>query len=85
MGEDWRLTGQEFSLVGRPLRRARWVPYRPGWDHDHCEFCWAEISDDRTGHADLEEAWVTADDNRTWICPSCFDDFRARFRWVIVD
>lgn len=84
MGEDWRLTGQEAYLVGRPLRLARWVPYRPGWDHDHCEFCWAEISDDETSHADFSEAWVTADDNRTWVCPACFDDFRGRFGWTIV-
>lgn len=84
MGEDWRLTGQEAYLVGRPLRLARWVPSRPGGDHDHCEFCWAEISDDETGHADFSEAWVTADDNRTWVCPACFDDFRGRFGWTIV-
>jgi hypothetical protein len=83
--EDWRLTGQESYLRGRALRFARWTSYRPGWDHDHCDFCFAEISGDTTGHADYNEAWVTATDGYTWVCPECFNDFRKRFRWHVVE
>ena len=82
VAEDWRLTGQEVSLAGRTFRFARWSETRPGWDHDHCDFCWAEISDDTTGHAAFHEAWVTADDGGIWVCPTCFDDFRERFGWT---
>ncbi|GAB3396912.1 hypothetical protein GCM10027568_31990 [Humibacter soli] len=85
MGEDWRLTDQETYLEGRSLRFAGWTAYRPGWDHDHCEFCFAEISNDSTGHAEYSEAWVTADDGYTWVCPQCFTDLRQRFHWVVVD
>ncbi|AYG02196.1 hypothetical protein [Gryllotalpicola protaetiae] len=83
MDQDWRLTGQESYLQDRSLRLALWVGYRAGWDHDHCGFCQAEISDDTTGHAKYNEAWVTADDGYTWICPECFNDFRERFRWTV--
>ena len=83
--EDWRLTGQELYLAGRPMRFARWTAYRPGWGHDHCDFCWAEISDDVSGHAAFNEAWVTADDDYTWVCAKCFDDFREQFGWVVAD
>ena len=83
--DDWRLRGQEDWLADRPLRWARWTPYRDGWDHDHCEFCWAEISTLVGDHADAEEAYVTADDNYSWICSSCFADFRDRFRWTLIE
>ncbi|MGN6125258.1 MAG: hypothetical protein ACTHON_01725 [Humibacter sp.] len=85
MEEDWRLTDQEAYLASRSLRFARWTPYRPDWDHDHCDFCFAEISNNTTGHADYNEAWVTADDGYTWVCPQCFNEFRERFHWVVVD
>ncbi len=77
--------GQDAYLSGRSMRFARWFSHRPGWDHDHCDFCAAEISGDTTGHAEIAEAWVTADDGYTWVCPDCFTDFRERFGWVIVD
>lgn len=77
--------GQESYLTGRELRFTRWFSYRPGWDHDHCAFCGAEISDDTTGHADYDEAWVTSDDSYTWVCSKCFDDFRENFTWTVVE
>ena len=65
------------------MRWSVWSPYREGWDHDHCAFCWAEISDQPIDeHTEHNTAWVT-DDNYHWICPKCFDDFRERFAWVI--
>jgi hypothetical protein len=36
-------------------------------------------------HADAEEAYVTADDNHSWICSSCFAHFRDRFRWTLIE
>jgi hypothetical protein len=84
MTDDWRLMGQESFLTGREMRRAIWWSDQDGWDHDHCEFCSAEISDDTTGHSDFNEGWVTNDDSFTWVCVDCFEDFRERFGWSVV-
>ncbi|MES2171966.1 MAG: hypothetical protein V4479_14795 [Actinomycetota bacterium] len=83
MRDDWRLRGQEDYLFGITMRHASWWPYRDGWDHDHCEFCWAEISEDQTGHADYNEGWVSSDDSYHWVCDPCFSDFREKFQWVV--
>ncbi len=82
---DWRLMGQESFLAGREMRWMTWRPYREGWDHDHCDFCSAEISDRPIDdHTEFNEAWVTADDEYHWVCPRCFGDFRDRFGWTVV-
>jgi hypothetical protein len=84
--DDWRLQGQDEYLSGRTLRWATWWPYREGWDHDHCEFCWSEISDQPVDeHVQHNAAWVTEDDDYHWICPRCFEDFREQFAWVVAD
>ena len=82
--DDWRLMGQEAYLFGRAFRSEPWTPYRDGWDHDHCEFCQAEISDTRDDHVDCTAGYVAADDRYHWICPQCFEDFRDRFSWTVV-
>jgi hypothetical protein len=82
--DDWRLQGQQRYLTNRTLRWATWWEYRPGWDHDHCEFCWAKfglIDEDGFDHVD---GYVTDDDDYHWICPACFADFRERFGWTVV-
>ncbi|GAA3282533.1 hypothetical protein Dvina_14330 [Dactylosporangium vinaceum] len=80
---DWRLMGQHTWLAGRPLRRRQWTPHRPGWGHDHCAFCHAEIAAVETEHASLTSGYVTADDGYTWICQPCFDDFKDKFNWQV--
>jgi hypothetical protein len=82
--DDWRLKNQASYLAGRTLVWARWTPYREGWDHDHCEFCWDEISDRPVDeHTRYNAGWVTADDHYHWICPRCFEDFDERFAWKV--
>jgi hypothetical protein len=84
MADDWRLMGQERFLMGRKLKWAAWCSSGPGWDHDHCTTCQAEISDQPISeHVSYNSAWVTADDNYTWICPRCLIDFIAHFQWRI--
>ena len=80
---DWRLDHGADELIGRAFRFGRWWPYRDGWDHDHCQFCFSEISADETGHADHNAGWVTAEDAYFWVCVGCFDDFRERFKWSV--
>jgi hypothetical protein len=79
---DWRLMGQERWLARRQLRWAGWTPHRPGWDHDHCAFCHVEFSATAPNENVLTAGYVTADDNYTWICPTCFEDFRPQFGWT---
>ncbi len=43
---DWRLMGQEGYLMGVTLHWRQYQSYRPGWEHNHCEFCSAKISCD---------------------------------------
>jgi hypothetical protein len=80
---DWRLMGQENWLSGRAVRQAEWSSDRPDWDHDHCAFCNAEIAEVKTDHVEYTAGYVRADDNYTWICPPCFEDFRERLAWTI--
>jgi hypothetical protein len=78
---DWRLTGQETYLSGVTLVRRQWKESRPGWDHDHCEFCFAKFGDERLENV-LREGWATPDEHR-WICDTCFSDFKDQFKWHI--
>ncbi len=71
---DWRLTGQEKYLVGVTRYKRHWEQTRDNWDHDHCQFCWAEFAaDDRPeilhdGYTDADEYWWICD---CYIYPSC--------------
>ena len=78
---DWRLQGQERFLSGVELT---WKPYRPcrdDWEHDHCEFCGAKFSEKAE---DLNEGYVTRDGYH-WVCADCYEDFKERFQWTIVN
>ena len=81
--DDWRLQGQERYLAGRELQRRRWTTDGDDWDHDHCEFCWTKFGPEGAEFTELTEGFVTTDDQYHWICPTCFDDFSARFAWTV--
>ena len=76
---DWRRQGQERTLKSRHLQHRVYTPYRPGWDHDHCEFCGAKFSQIE---GDLHQGYTT-DDQYSWICEVCFEDFQIEFEWSI--
>jgi hypothetical protein len=76
---DWRLQGQERYLKGVPLRRAAYRPYREGWDHDHCAFCWRKFA---LHGGDFTEGYVTKDGYH-WICEPCYQDFKTAFEWTV--
>jgi hypothetical protein len=82
---DWRLTNQEKYLMGVTLvrRQYRRYPKNPEWDHDHCEFCGATFMVEDAGDV-LHEGYSTLDDYR-WICDQCFQDFKERFVWRVVE
>ena len=82
---DWRLTFQERFLKGVTLAHRRYRRYaaNPNWDHDHCAFCWAKFMIE--DHPDvLHQGYATLDDYH-WICETCFEDFKEKFGWVVVE
>ncbi len=93
MNGDWRLTNQEAYLKGAALARRPYTARGEGWDHDHCEFCWATLMDADAPERDpdaLSEGYATTAEHPRgadyhWVCPSCFDDFAAMFGWRVVD
>jgi hypothetical protein len=80
---DWRLQGQEHHLQGVTLVHSQGRETRPGWDHDHGEFCGAKFASEAIPDA-LHEGWTTLDRYR-WICSTCFTDFFERFGWKVVE
>lgn len=80
--DSW-LSKQERFLGGLVLR---WTPYKsnlPKSDHEHCEICCAKFMED--GVNGTQRAGYVSADKYRWICPECFDRFKARFRWTIQD
>ena len=78
---DWRLQGQENYLTGLTFELKKYKKYSPNWDHDHCEFCWKEFSEEKSEDV-LNEGYAT-EDNYRWICPACFLDFKEMFDWKV--
>ena len=80
MEEDWRLLrGQDSYLHGATLIKHPYKPSNPLNDHDHCEFCTRKFGN---GKDDLKQGYST-EDNYTWICSQCYDDFKERFEWNV--
>lgn len=81
--DDWRLTGQQRYLADRLLRWTVWTPYRDGWSHDHCAFCYATFGPASAPDTEHTSGYVTADDGYHWICTDCVRDFQALMRWTV--
>jgi hypothetical protein len=77
--DDWRLQGQDW-LREELLRFEAYRPPRAGFEHDHCEFCWAPFRT-RAREGAVSEGFVTSD--RRWICEICYEDFKLTFEWII--
>ena len=77
--DDWRLRGQERFLSGKTLYLRKWRSPEKDWDHDHCQFCWEKFSDS----PDTLHEGYTTEDNRHWICPTCYNDFKEMFQWKV--
>lgn len=82
--DDWRLTGQEAYLSGVPLCWRTYEDRSENSDHDHCEFCFAKFAEADCIPDALHVGYATLDGYR-WICQQCFDDFRQRFEWTVVE
>ena len=77
--DDWRLNGQEEYLFGVKLYKRKFESWL-GWDHTHCDFCWAKISD--VAENSFREGYCT-DDETHWVCEECYNDFKDKFGWKL--
>ena len=93
-GERWETANPEAEPMGDD-----WIRVEPrGWDHDHCELCWATLTDP----GDSKDARQAADENPTvfaegywiagevgphptWIYPRCVDDLAEEFQWRVAE
>jgi len=91
--DDWGQFGQEETFPpGTTLELRRYRTHRPGWDHDHCIFCWAKLMDPDLSEASrravendpkiLTSGYSKGPSGGEWVCPSCFEEFAARFGWT---
>ena len=76
--KDWRQKGQEKYLMGKAFTHKKYTPYKPNWEHDHCEFCSVKISEKPE---DENVAYCTNDEYH-WVCEKCFEDFKTEFKWT---
>ncbi|MDR1101780.1 MAG: hypothetical protein LBL34_05450 [Clostridiales bacterium] len=77
--KDLRLFNQEKYLKNATLKETKFKE-RTTNDHKHCEFCWAKFAETTN---DLHSGFATLDE-KYWICPQCFNDFKAMFDWNLV-
>jgi len=77
--KDWRVTNQEKFLKGKSFALKKFVieKGKENWDHEHCEFCFRIID------TQSPDGYATKD-NKHWICPDCFNDFKNQFDFVTV-
>ena len=79
---DWRLLRDQIKyLYGVGLVYHTYTPSNSNNDHDHCEFCMQKFG---YGKTDLHQGYST-EDNYTWICKNCFNDFNEKFNWIVIN
>lgn len=79
MQDDWRITDQMDYMFRISLMKAHYKA-TPTNDHDHCEFCFDEFSEEPDC---LHVGYCTPDQYR-WICEECFSDFHEAFEWTVL-
>ena len=86
--DDWRLSFVEESrMLNKRLLKKKFEA-DGYYDHVHCEFCWAKISEytDTLHYGYYTEIQVGAALEMTreaWICEECYNDFKEMFHWTL--
>ena len=83
--EEWP-AWLDRKLSGITLHRRNYFLWRPGWDHDHCAFCWRKfvVAGNRAEPEDASQGWTT-DSEYYWICDACFEKYLRHFGWKVRD
>ena len=80
--DNWRLFGQDQYLHGLELAFRQYSSSKHSHPSDYCEFCSREFAEFSTGPDVLTEGYSSRNGFR-WICRTCFDDFKAEFKWRV--
>jgi len=82
MGEETQLQKTERlkrQLKGATLHYKEYTRHSESWDHDHCLVCWAKFME--SGGVDILNEGYATDDDRDWVCASCFHDLKSAMGW----
>ncbi len=78
--KDWRLLGRHDQFHGAEFHKVTFIMKDLDHDHVHCWFCWDKFSEH---DGDLHDGYET-DNEKYWVCPTCFNDFKEYFGWKII-
>ena len=96
---DWRLRNQDRYLRGATLERKHYRAWGKTWEHDHCDFCFAEFTempDARQEHQTSNVGFAVQGvspanidggkgNDYFWVCSKCAYDFKDMFEWQIIE
>ena len=75
---------QEFNMMKIEVKHvAEFKKFSDDWNHEHCEFCFAKFME-KGNENTIQEGYCSLD-NQNWICPTCYEDFKERFKWTLVE
>ena len=82
--DDWRILAYKGFMDGQKFEKLDFVSSDKN-DHEHCEFCYAKITDLENLSEKVEKSGYVYKDlekNRShWLCQECFNDFKERFNF----
>lgn len=86
---DSRLRSPRDRLRDAHLHWKRYRRWTSTWRYGSCEFCRTEFSESgepgtlHSGYSVLG-AGPAGQDDYSWVCAVCFEDFRDRFAWTVL-
>lgn len=83
--DDWRLRGQEEYLQKKEFSFKKFIPAHNGSLHAHCEFCWHKFMENSEGVNDCSQEGYCSTDEKYWVCEECFQDFKEKFKWKLIN
>lgn len=83
--DDWRLRGQDEYLQNKVFQFKEFLNSQNGSLHTHCEFCWHKFMENPDGVKDCSKQGYCSIDGKYWVCEECFNDFRKKFNWKLLD
>ena len=85
LDNDWRLRGQEEYLQNQIFQYKQFVGLPGKSLHAHCEFCWHKFMVNPDGVNDCSQQGYCSADGKYWVCEECFEDFREKLHWRLME